>query len=872
MTVKILTRLLTIFLILFLFHYEVYSGTVCCSGITNPGDTLMTPKRIYTTSRIKVPPVIDGKLNDTCWNQGEWQTNYTQFTPVYKSGPSRKTNLKILYDDKSIFVAIRAFDNMADISRRLSRRDNFAGDIVGVHFDSYFDRKTAFEFDLTSAGQKLDLWVSNDGWDINWNAVWDGKVSYEDSAWTAEFEIPFSQLRYGPSEEQVWGLNSWRMIDRLQEEDHWNLVAKDGTGLVYTFGELHGLKELKKVSRMELAPYISVKLTTDRKETGNPFSKTAAFKGVGGLDAKIGITNNFTLDAAINPDFGQVEADPSVMNLSAFETYFEEKRPFFIEGKNIFDFSFDNDLLFYSRRIGHAPSYIPAFSTVSMSENTTIGGAFKLSGKTEGGLSLGLIESVALKEMADIYDNNKEIKQTAEPLTNYFIGRFQQDFDGGNTTAGGIFTHTHRAIGDNYLNFLSRDALTYGFDFTKYWDDRKYFFELKAVGSNITGDEDAISRLQTSSARYFQRPGIKGAVLDTLRTVLNGYGASIKIGKWSKGHWRFNEEFIMRSPGLELNDLGFMPVTNIMKNNTNISYHEIENSWMFKTYSINLQQQNGWNAAGSGLYSLISLSAECEFMNGWAAQLRGGYKFRITDEQLLRGGPSVKMPDVAEYSWWFHSNGSKELYLSFSGNYNHGLEGSSEYFRIASEISYRPRPDLVLSLQPSYNRNLDALQYIGRFDRTSSEKKYLLGTVDNRNLGITFRIDLAVTPELTIQYYGSPFVSVGKYSDFKEVLQPLDPQYNNRFTILLPEKNGLQYNFAGYAINNPDFNYEQFRSNFVLRWEYKAGSTVYLVWGQERTAFEQAGSFSFNQGLKTMSGLFPKNIFMIKFNYWFSAS
>lgn len=355
---------------------ETFSGLINHVGVNNTADSITHNKRIYNTFRIDVPPIIDGKLNDNCWNLGEWQSNYTQFSPVYKAKSSHRTDIKILYNDKSIFVAIRAYDNMKEMTKRLSRRDNYAGDIVGVMFDSYFDHRTAFEFDISSAGQKIDVWVADDNFDVNWNPVWYAKVAYEDSAWTAELEIPLSQLRYGTADKQIWGLNAWRLIDRLQEEVHWNLVANDGSGVVYTYGKLHGLNGLKKSHRIELLPYISGQYTTSKKNDGNPFATGSKLKALGGLDAKIGITNNFTLNATINPDFGQVEADPSVMNLSAFETYFEEKRPFFIEGKNIFNFSFDNDQLFYSRRIGHAPSFTPKFDTISMPEYTTIGGAF----------------------------------------------------------------------------------------------------------------------------------------------------------------------------------------------------------------------------------------------------------------------------------------------------------------------------------------------------------------------------------------------------------------------------------------------------------------------------------------------------------------
>lgn len=691
---------IALFVVSVIFANRIYAAdnhAVVDKSSINGNDSVIHNKRIYTITRVAEPPVIDGKLNDRCWKDGEWQSDYVQYSPTYKAKSSRKTELKLLYDDKNIFVAIRAFDNMNEITRRLSRRDSYAGDIVGVMFDSYFDHRTAFEFDVTSAGQKIDIGVADDQFDSNWNPIWYAKVAYEDSAWTAELEIPLSQLRFGAANEQVWGFNAWRQVDRLNEETHWNLVANDGTGVVYTYGELHGLNGLKKNHKIELTPYISEKYSTSRKIEGNPFATGSENHITGGLDAKIGITNNFTLDATINPDFGQVEADPSVMNLSAFETYFEEKRPFFVEGKNIFDFSFDFDKLFYSRRIGHAPSYTPQYDMYRMPEFTTIGGAFKLSGKTTNGLSVGIIESVTLKETADIRDNNRDFSQTVEPLTNYFVGRFQKDFDKGNTIVGGIVTYSHRSIKNDYLNFLSSNALTYGVDITKYWADRKYFAEMKAIGSNIYGDKEAICKLQLSSSRYFQRPDFQGDYLDTLSTSLNGYGFSLKLGKWSKGHWRYNQELILRSPGLELNDMGYMTLSNIIKSNTNISFYEKKNTRLFKTYTFSLLQQNAWDTQGAGLHSLVSLTAQCELMNSWSLLFTGQYKWRILDEWLLRGGPAVKVPAMLTYSWALSTNTSKRLYVTLSGDYKEGTAASLRYFSMAAQVGYRPRSNLTLS-------------------------------------------------------------------------------------------------------------------------------------------------------------------------------
>ncbi len=844
-------------------------------GTVSGGDTLVK-KRKYHATRITAPPVIDGALSDNCWKQGEFQSDYTQYVPVYNAPPSVKTEIKVLYDDKNVYVGIRAFDDMTKVSKRIGRRDDFEGDILGVQFDSYFDHRTAFEFDITAGGQKLDVLVGNDGWDVNWNAVWYGKVAYEDSAWTAELQVPLSQLRYSDANEQVWGFNSWRYIHRLHEENHWNLVANDGTGLVYTFGEIHGLQGLKKARRMELTPYLSGKYTTSKKQAGNPFATGGDFKPQIGLDAKIGITNNFTLDATINPDFGQVEADPSVMNLTAFETFFEEKRPFFLEGKNIFDFTFDNDLLFYTRRLGHAPSYRPGYDTLRIPDQTTIGGAFKLSGKTSGGLSVGIIESVTAEEMAEIHNNNIDSRQVAEPLSNYFIGRFQKDYDRGNTIIGGILTHSHRFINKDYLNFLSRNALTYGLDFTRYWDDRKYFFELKTVGSNINGENDAISRLQTSSARYYQRPDAETILYDTSRTSLSGEGASFKAGKWSKGHWRYSEEVNFRSPGLELNDLGYMTISNIVKNNTNISWVEKEKAWLFKYYNITILQQNAWNAQGNSLFSTVNISSGGEFLNSWFVQLDGQYKFRTIDERILRGGPGMKMPDLLEVAGMLRTNSSKQLYFNLHGSYGSWSEGDSYSYAVNAQVNYRPVSNLLFSLQSTFQKNIDDLQYLDRYSKAGNTYNYLLGRIDNRNLGLTFRVDLALTPEFTLQYYGSPFVSLGKYTNFKKVVNPLDAGYNKRFKLLEPVKSENEYQFTdsddgvSHAIASPDFNFHQFRSNLVLRWEFRAGSALYLVWAQDRTAYEPSGPFDFGKGFNKMADLYPNNVFMVKFSYWLS--
>ncbi len=334
-------------------------------------------------------------------------------------------------------------------------------------------------------------------WDASWNPVWKGKEGFEDSAWVAEMEIPLSQLRYSNEDEQVWGLHAWRWIGRLQEESDWEKQTLTGPGVLYNFGELYGIRGLKKSSRLEIMPYALGKLNTFEKEEGNPFADQGrSWGGNFGLDAKIGLSSNFTVDVTVNPDFGQVESDPSVMNLTAFETFYEEKRPFFLEGKTIFNFDFDDLNLFYSRRIGHTPSYNyspPEGQYAKPPENTTILDAVKLSGKTADGLSVGLIQSLNAPEYARTDDGEgHQDKIMVEPLTNYTVTRIQKDYNHGTTMLGGMLTSTNRYIQDTHLDFLSREAYTGGLDLLHQWRNKKYYIDANLVGSYIKGSEDAI--------------------------------------------------------------------------------------------------------------------------------------------------------------------------------------------------------------------------------------------------------------------------------------------------------------------------------------------------------------------------------------------
>jgi hypothetical protein len=859
------------------------------NGAENPHDSVMKNgvlvQPVYTTSRLVTPrPVIDGKLDDECWKHGTWAGDYHQYIPNEGDKPTYPTWFNIQYDDKYIYVAFRAFDGEPEKIQRLAgTRDEFVGDMMGVNFDSYHDHRTGFEFTLTAWGQKVDLVLFNpENWDFNWNAVWREKTGLEDSAWVAELEIPLSQLRYSNQEDQVWGLHTWRWINRYMEESDWEQQSKTGPGVLFNFGELHGIKGLKKSQRLEIMPYALGELNTFKTDPSNPFaSKGRTWGGNAGLDAKIGVSSNFTLDLTVNPDFGQVESDPSVMNLTAFETFYEEKRPFFLEGLTIFDNKFDNESLFYSRRIGHAPSYtIEANDTfhVDAPERTTILSAVKLSGTTSKGLSVGLIHSITTNEFARLSDKEGKITTAkVEPLTNYIVARVQKSYNGANTVVGGMITSVNRAIKESSLEFLANNAYTGGLDLNHHWREKEFYVEGRLIGSYLNGTTESMTALQKSSARYYQRPGAGYLDYDTTRTTLNGYGGKFKIGKGSKGFWRYSTGATWFSPGIELNDFGYMNTADAINQENEIAYFVNKPVSVFRTYKIDLEQFNKWNFNGTYLGSGGHLAFNSEFKNQWMFDLNLIFHSSAIDTKILRGGYEMMMPYSLMSFGGLHTDYSKKVALGMDYSYEYNGNNSAENYELKPSVTFRPFRTFTIRLSGDYIDNNDNLQYVAEASYLT-EPRYILGTIDQKTMGLTLRLALNISPEFSIQYYGSPFISTGSYSQFKYVTNPVADVYSDRFTvypnqvhsgevIMLDENNDM---VPDYSIANPDFNFHQFRSNFVAKWEYRLGSYIYFVWSSERTGNTSSSKATLKESFKELRGIFPNNIFLIKFNYWFS--
>jgi hypothetical protein len=847
-------------------------------------------KRVYRTQHINQPlPKIDGRLDDACWvADGEWTGNFVQQQPVEGAPPTQKTEFKILYDKEYLYVGMRAYETEPDkINFRPAKRDDFAGDMVGIAFDSYYDKRTSFEFDLTVSGGKIDLLLLNDELDMDWNAVWEGKSALEDSAWTAEMKIPLSQLRYSKENEQVWGLHAWRWISRNHEENNWVLLPRDSPARINEFGTLTGLTGLKKSKRLELMPYAVTSWTKSEKEPGNPFAKGNDLDLSCGLDGKLGITSNFTMDVTINPDFGQVEADPSILNLTAFETFYEEKRPFFLEGKNILEFRLGRDMLFYSRRIGSQPSYYPEIEDnefVFVPENTRILSAVKVTGKNQNGLSVGIMQSTTAREFLEIKSSEGQIiKETAEPLTSYFVSRIQKDMNDANTILGGIFTSTNRKLVEDHLDFMNKGAYTGGLDFIHQWKNKTYFVALESVFSHITGDEEAITEIQHSSVRYLQRPDFKHLGVDTTRTSLNGTGIDFDIGKAGNGRWRYRLSMDYKSPNLELNDIGYNHMADLISESVSVEYIINDPFSIFRTLSFSLRQGNYWNLGGYYLSSDLNTSLHAQFINLWRSGYELRREFEGLDSRKLRGGPAFMDAGSWSQELEFLTDYSKKVAFRLNMETELSDDKISKQYVMRPGITVKMGNNIELSSTLMYNMEKENLQYVNMLElEYDDDYRYIMAYLDRKTMSLTLRADYGITPDLTIQYYGSPYISSGQYSDFKHITDSRASDYFDRYhsftrdEITYNPDDNLYYidetqdGTDDYAFDNPDFNFRQFRSNLVARWEYKPGSIFYLVWTHSRTSYENETNPSFAHNFENLWDVYPTNVFLVKLNYWFS--
>ena len=777
--------------------------------------------------------------------------------------------------------------------------------MVAIIFDSFHDLRTGFFFGVTAGGVKSDQMMTNDGenQDMSWDPNWWVGTSINSEGWIAEMKIPFSQLRFKKNSGDVWGLDVVRTIYRKDETCLWQHIPQDAPGVIHMFGEMSGLEQVKPRKIFDVTPYGVAQVEKFSPEEGNPFVTGKSSRLNAGLDAKIGVTNNLTMDLTINPDFGQVEADPSEVNLTAYETFFKEKRPFFIEGNNIINFglgigdgSEGNDNLFYSRRIGRSPQgssynyYGKNDSLEGFSDSpnrTSILGAAKLTGKTQNGLSIGFMDAVTGEEMARIDTGGHRSYQIVEPLTNYLAARVQKDYKEGNTIIGGMFTSVNRKMNeipmpgnknDALINQIPGSAYSGGLDFTQYFSKKTYMININTAFSYIEGTELAMINAQQSSARYFQRPGNRIS-LDSSRTSLSGNGGRIMFMKSGNGHLSYGGAFLWKTPGLELNDMGYLREADQMLQVLWTNYRIWEPKSFYRSININANQYAGWDFSGNHLFDGFNANGNLDFKNYWEAGAGANINYNVISNSMLRGGPIMKMPGSINSWIRVNSDSRKKLGVELEVQHTLSFAGSGHNLNITPEITFKPINTLSLSFRPSYMVSNDKLQYVDQINHGNSTR-YLFGSIDQKVVSMSFRINFNLSPDLTLQYWGQPFIASGRYYDYKYITDPLVSDFNGRFAAYSPSQISLSgedhfeidENNDGtndYGFDRPDFNVQEFLSNLVLRWEYNPGSSVYLVWSQTRSGSNSSGIMDYSNNIGDLFSERPHNVFLIKFSYRF---
>jgi hypothetical protein len=770
---------------------------------------------------------------------------------------------------------------------------------VEINIDSYHDQRTGFSFTLSVSGVRSDEFISENGnrWDPSWNPIWFAKTHVDDKGWTGEVKIPLSQLRYSKEPDKVWGFQVTRRLFRKEERSTWQYIPQNAGVWVSGFGELHGLKDIPFHRQVEIAPYVVAQADKYKKEDGNPFAKGFDKKLAAGLDGKVAVTNDLILDFTINPDFGQVEADPSQVRIDGFQNFFEERRPFFIESRNIFDYpltssaaggDYDADLLFYSRRIGSSPHGYPNITGseyVKMPLNTSILGATKFSGKTKNGISIGILESVTEREMATVDNNGQKRRELVEPLTNYFVARAQKDFNGANTVFGVIFTGVNREKG--LSDFLHRNAYSGGLDFLHYWKNRAYYIRGNVIFSHVNGTKEAIYRTQTSFEHLFQRPNAKEFDVDDSRTGLTGMGGTFKIGK-SGGKSGKNGEILkfesgvtLRSPELELNDIGFMLTANEINHWSWAGLQWQRSVSIFRNARINYNHWTRWDFGGQFLFSAFNFNAHGTFKNNWQAGMGTTWNPYDISNNALRGGSSLRRPAGMGQFAYVRTDFRKKVYANLNTNFFWGFDNTIKGNNLTLTLVIQPTNALNINLSASYADNWRRQDQFVRNINYNNAIKTIVSEVKQKTLRFVGRLNYSITPDLTLQYYGQPFITRPRYNNFGYVSNPLAKKYDDRFHVYSPNEisisNGTYFidetgdGNADYSFDKPDFNFVQFRSNLVVRWEYRAGSELYLVWSQGNTP-DAFGDLDTPLTQSLFDNAFAdqaRNIFLIKWTYRF---
>ena len=782
--------------------------------------------RVATAVRIKdTPPQLDGVLDDDIWKTALLHEGFRQRDPDEAEPASQRTTFQIAYDDEAIYFAVMCYDSEPDkIVSRLVRRDEYVdSDKIQIILDPHYNRQRGFSFTVYPSGSVIDGIVGGggwNGWNNAWDGVWEAKTRIHENGWAVECRIPFYMFRFSSKDKYTWGLQVEREISRRKERAHWRLIKKGEPGWLSHFGDLVGMENIHPSRHLELIPYAMGRTTLD--------NGTDLWGNVGG-DVQYGITTGTTLNATINPDFGQVEADPATLNLSAYEEFFQERRPFFVKGSSIFNFGAGESQFFYSRRIGRQPRHfeIPnGVTELSRPEATTILGAAKVVGRTNSNTSFGIMEAVTAPEYAQIAKKGENHDHLIEPLTNYFVGRVTQDVLEGNSRVGLITTAVNRQT--------SNAAYVGGLD----WD------------------------LKLAKERY-QISGMLAASQDgELEARKSGYLANIEFEKQG-GWWRLDTSFNVLSPDFEINDIGYVQRGDMMRWFYDLMFKKEQPFSVFREVTLGFYGWREWNYDGVSIGRYSEIWTDGRLKNYWEYDLWVGRNLEsFRDEDVRRGGTLIKNPA----GWWIFSRLStdsrKMVQLELNPIFAWDDDTKSSEKEVNLRLNIRPMSNVELSIGPMYRYRIYDAQWVELVEENINgriEKHYVYGELTARTLDFTTRANISFTPTLSLQFYVQPFITIGDYTNFKELVEP------------------RSYQFKPYPLKrNPDFHMRALRGNTVLRWEFRPGSTLFLVWSQSRAIqLEEVGAEELEfRPFHRLGSSFTdegKNIFLIKCRYWFGV-
>jgi hypothetical protein len=810
-------------------------------------------------------PVVDGREDDAIWATAHVIEGFRVFDPVEDGDPRFETTARVAYDERNLYVIVRAYDPHPDsIVARLARRDvRTTSDEIKLLIDSYHDRRSGFEFAVNPAGVKRDIAIINDSEeDISWDAVWDASARTDSLGWVAEFRIPFSQLRFAAGDSHTFGFAISREVARYSERYSWPLYRRSRSGIASQFGDLTGLTGISSPRRLEVSPYTVGR--TANVPSGMAYDQRS--QATMGADIKYGLTSNLTLDATVNPDFGQVEADPSVLNLSAFETFFPEKRPFFLEGQGLFRFDMScNDGscsgLFYSRRIGRSPQLGGDYFYDGNVNQSTILGAAKLTGRLGNGMSVGLMNATTQREVAAgcVADGSACAQgETIEPQTNYFVGRLQQELRGGQSVLGIMATNVRRNLDEWTSAHLRRDASVVGVDTRHQFFQRRYAISANVASSTVRGTPEAIAQTQLSGVHNFQRPD-DDIVYDPTRTSMRGTTYMVSVQKTGGGIFRFESGYQYVSPGFESNDVGFLGRANAQNQFNWYAIQLRTPTKLYRQWMTNFNQWTNWTSDGMRQELGGNVNSHMQFTNNWWVHWGQGGNALAPSlcDNCSRGGPALRQ-SRALWGWaGIEGDNRRSIVPYFFSQWINGDEGRSHSLRFDPSLTVKASSRLSADLGMGISRDVNDAQWYGNYgDVGADTTHYTFAHLEQHTVSVTARVNFTATPTLSLQIYAQPFITGGDYSNWRELDDPRAMSFQSRYQ---------PYN--GGTLD--DFNFRQLRSNTVVRWEYRPGSALYFVWAQERTSFD-AQPFSARDDYNRLFGSHPGNVFLIKGSYWLS--